>query len=954
MNLNIGDKIQGFTCTSIRECIELNGRLVQMMHDETGAELCWADNGESNKLFSVALRTLPSDNTGVFHILEHSVLCGSDRFPVKEPFVELLKSSMNTFLNAMTFPDKTLYPVSSRNEHDFMNLMSVYLDAVFSPLILKNANIFYQEGHHIEQTEEGLRFNGVVFNEMKGAMAGADEAIGQKMLSLLYPDTCYGYNSGGDPEEIPELTYEGFLDAYRRFYHPSNARFYLDGDIPLENTLKMINTAISGRGRRTDIPDVVMQKPVGCEYAGKFEIAHNEPKTDRTRMEIAKIIGTWRDQTKIMALNVLADVLTGSNESYLTRAVLEAGLAQDVDMDVEGGIAQPYAILSFKNIPDGKVEELKNLVRKETEKLVNDGIDRRSLKASLNCYEFRVREPKEPAALLRCMNSFNTWLYGGDPIDGVAYEEGFVKLNRMIEEGGFEKLLSEILLDENGRCTIVSVPSYSLSAQKDEIEKAKLAAIAEKWTDEERCANAVLNEKLRLWQEMGDTPEALDTLPKLTLSEVDPEPEFTDTEVNSVNGVQVLYHPVPSNGIINFSLYFRLTDRTLEEMPKLSMLENLLGALGTDKYSAQELEETIKNDIGRMSFAMKVLTCRKDRTKCVPMLAARCSVLEANLDKAKELITEILLHTDFSDEVRVREILLQLNDYNREAGPSAGHTIARACTMAHYGADLAAAEAISGYTAARWLRAAAEQPDKSAADICGYLSGLQKEIFTRSRMTVSVTASDRADMADMIDKYEAGTCVPENVFYQTTLPKKMGVVIPAQIGFSAQSGYTRDYCGALRVASNILSLDYLWNVVRVRGGAYGTGIVAGRSGIVSTYSYRDPSPEGSLKANLNAADYLLSFCDNGQAHEKYVISAISNTEPLLSPAKRGIHADDDYMEGFDREYKRRIRREMLETGIDDLRRCADIIENFAAEGDTCIVAGEAILEHCEGYTITEW
>lgn len=954
MNLKIGDKRFGFICTNIRACAEINGNLVEMVHEETGALLCWADNGENNKLFSVAFKTIPSDDTGVFHILEHSVLCGSKKYPVREPFVELLKSSMNTFLNAMTFPDKTLYPVSSRNRTDYLNLMNVYLDAVFAPMILQNPNIFYQEGHHIERDDKTLNFNGVVFNEMKGAMSGADESIGQELMNMLYPDTCYSCNSGGDPSVIPNLTYEQFIDTYNRFYHPSNARFYLDGAIPLDETLEAIDAAIRGRGKRTDLPEIGMQIPTGGRRTTRFEIGDNESCEDRGRMEIAKVYGTWKNGTDIMAINVLADVLAGSNESVLTHAVLQAGLAQDVDMDIEGGIAQPYTVLSFKNIPDGKTDELYTLVRETFEQLVRDGIDHKALHASLNCYEFRMREPKEPAALLRCLNAFNTWLYGGDPIDGVSYEKRFVELREMVENGAFERLLQDLFLNPAGLCTLISTPAYHISDEKNAEERKRLDEIARSWTQADFDANDAILEQLRAWQTTPDSNEAIATLPALTLSEVDPAPDHIPTEISVSDGVKVLYHAIPGNGIVNLSVYFKLTDFAYEDLPKLSMLENLLGSLGTENLSALELEERVKNDLGRMNFHLKVSACNSDPEHCVPMLAVRCSVLEDNLDKAYELLTEILLRTDFSDEDRIREILLQLNDYNREVGPTAGHTIARACTMAHYGADLACVEAISGYTASRWLRDSVADIENSVSEISRYLIALRERVFTAARMTISVTYDRPIDLMPLIRSFPMGEAAPEKVAYKTRLPERLGIRIPAQIGFSAQSVYTPDYCGQLRVAANILSLDYLWNVVRVRGGAYGTGMAAGRSGVVSSYSYRDPSPMNALEANKQAADYLRAFCDRGESIDKYIISSIASTEPLLSPAKRGMAADDDYLDGYDYEHRCRIRREMLSTDHAALRKCADTIESFASNGGICIVAGEAILNDCEGLRVADW
>lgn len=440
MNLNETAARHGFCVDRVRESEELHGQMVEMHHKKTGAQLVWVDNGEVNKTFCVAFKTLPEDSTGVFHILEHSVLCGSAKYPVREPFVELLKSSMYTFLNAMTFPDKTIYPVSSRNEQDFLNLAEVYLDAVFAPRILQDPNIFYQEGWHIELDENGAPlYKGVVFNEMKGAMSDVDEQIYQKTLDVLFPANCYGWNSGGDPKHIPDLTYEQFLRMYRRYYHPSNARIFLDGAIPLDKVLTLAEEYLSRFDRLDEKHEIPMQKPFAAEAEQAYEIGAEEDTADKTMLTLAKIVAPWSDTVRVTATEILFDVLTGSNDAPLKKALLATGKCQDVGMSLDNAMAQPYMMLTLRNIADGSEQELRQMIRDTVQQLVKTGLDKEALTASINSSEFSARQPGEPSGLLRCIHALDAWLYGGDPMQPLLSEERYQKLREMAAGDGFDR-----------------------------------------------------------------------------------------------------------------------------------------------------------------------------------------------------------------------------------------------------------------------------------------------------------------------------------------------------------------------------------------------------------------------------------------------------------------------------------------------------------------------------------
>ena len=947
MELTVGSKLCGFTVTRIREEKELSGRLVEMVHDKSGAQLAWVDNGDINKLFSITFKTLPENSTGVFHILEHSVLCGSEKYPVKEPFVDLLKSSMNTFLNAMTFQDKTMYPVSSRNEKDFLNLTSVYLDAVFAPAILKNPNIFYQEGWHIEQDEEGkLSYKGVVFNEMKGAVSDVDDFLTEEMLGLVYPDNAYGYNSGGEPAVIPTLTYDEFIKTYKRFYHPSNARVFLDGAVPLEKTLRMIDAYLANCEPLTDLPQFEPQESKAAEKTVDYALAEDEDPADKGRLMVGKIFADLKDPVKSMAAGVLFNSLTDSNDSPLKKAVLDSGLAQDMSVDVIDDIPQPFYQMQLKNVKDGKDEELWMLIKDTCDSLCADGIDRKGLIAAINRSEFNFKSPNEPAGLIRCIKSMTTWLHDEDPMTYLAVDGIYAKLRENLSGSYYEDLLAELVSGE-GLCKLHAKASHTAAAEKDAAEAERLEAVAKGWTEEDRKANKKLNEELVAWQQAPDSPAAKAMLPKLPISEVSAEPQWVDTKITAEKGVAVLYHPVPSHGIVNINMYFSLGNRSLAELTRLASLSGLLGELPTKYHSSVELAQEVKTYLGSLSFRIASYARKDVVTEAAPMLMVSASVLSENLEKASELISEILLFTRFDDHEKIRNILKQADIMSRQMIVGAGHAYARLIAMSGCTADAAIAEAITGNSYMNWLHRMTAEFDGRVDAYTKLLDDTLRDACCRERLIVSVTATDYVSLSGLFESFPRGTAVPPFGKYSGTLPERTGTKIPALVGFSSQaihlSQLGAEYDGSLAVASNILSFDYLWNKVRVQGGAYGTGLRTDVSGFVTTYSYRDPTPAKSVEINKELGDYLRKLCDEKVPLDNFIIAAVAATEPLLPPAARGAMADKYWFSGYSYDYIKAARAQMLDVNYDKLRWCAYVADAMAAKGRVAAVGQEGQL-----------
>ncbi|MBR3043734.1 MAG: insulinase family protein [Oscillospiraceae bacterium] len=954
----IGDQLHGFTVTRIRESEELRGRLVELTFDQTGTELVWVDNGLENKLFSVAFKTLPEDSTGVFHILEHSVLCGSDKYPVREPFVELLKSSMNTFLNAMTFPDKTMYPVSSRNLRDFLNLTEVYLDAVFAPAILENPNIFYQEGWHIEEDESGtLRYKGVVFNEMKGALSSPDELADYKMLELLFPDTCYGFNSGGDPAVIPTLTYEQFKETYHRFYHPSNARIYLDGAVPIEETLALIESYLSRFGKSDNLPVIRMQTRKPATATQYYELAADEELTDKSRLTAGRIFCGWEERAKLIAVRILLDVICGSNETPVKRAVLSAGLAQELDIAVDDSIAQPTLLIHAKNVTDGKADEILPLIRKTAAELVENGLDYSALEASANRLEFRLLEPDEPQGLDRCINCMESWLYGGDPMQKLVYHDDFATIRTMLKEKQFEALLKELLLAEDGTAVLYSLPSHTRGDEVRQEETDRLAKIRAAWSESDLEANRALNASLQKWQQTPDTAEQLATLPTLPISEVSEIPSWTETIEKQAEGVTVLFHPVACSGIVHLTLNFAMTDYSLEELSLLSHISSLYGKLATTNYTGLALQQALKNKLGRFITNLDVSSKKDVTAVCTPYFTVRCSVLEEKLPEAFDLIIEVLKETDLRQKEKIREIIVQANEQLKQLGVMSGHSLGVLSTLSRYAAGATVSSAIAGLPLIQATAALVRDFDARFDAFADLMQKLQTETICRSRLIfASVSAAKEHDISDLLRRLPEGTPVTETAAYQSDLPARMGYQIPAQIGFAVQGYFLPKekfgYNAGWRVAAKLISLSYLWNVVRVQGGAYGTGIAL-RYDSMLTYSYRDPSPARSLEVNRGISEFIRQFCESDEPLDKYIISTLSDDDPLRSPREQAFNADARWFAGRTKDEAIADRKQMLSMTRETLLESCALWDTFAENGAVCVCASENLLADCEDLTIVE-
>ena len=954
------DTLHGFTVQEVRALPELEATIVEMEHVKSGARLVWLDRPDENKTFCIAFRTLPEDDTGVFHILEHSVLCGSEKYQVKEPFVELMKGSMNTFLNAFTFPDKTCYPVSSRNDKDFLNLTRVYMDAVLHPLIYHKPEIFHQEGWHYELPKDGgtPSYKGVVFNEMKGAYSTPETIMVQQILRSLFPDTYYGFESGGNPRHIPELSYEQFLNSHRRFYHPSNSYIILDGQMDIAQVLGILDGEyLAAYDRRTDLPEFVIQKAVKSgPVQAYYESSPSEPQENRARLAWATVLGTYEDREARVAISAIADALCGGSQSPLKQKIISAGLGQDVLMSVEADLAQMCVFLEVRNMDGNRADEVNTALRQELERLVREGLDHRQIEASLASLEFRMRERDygwSPQGLGLTLEVLESWLYGGDPAANLQVGDLFTGLAKKLEEGYFEKLLEQVLLQNPHSCEVLLLPSTTLGEEQRAAEVKRLESAAAAWSEEERAALVREQEALEAWQASSDSPEALASIPALRLSDIPDKPEDIPTEVGSLGDVPLLTHAIPTGGIGYFNLYFDITDLTEEQLSQTALLCTLMGELDTDQYSGLALQRLRRLLLG--GLALNVEPCGRTNAPedCRTYLSVSFSALESKLGEAAALVANILTGSRLDDGGRIQELLHQTLSRLDQGLIGAGHEMAMGRVVAGATVEGAVAESTGGIAYYQWLKALEREFDGRREALLQDLSALRKRIFTTGRLTIGLTGlvdAGRAALDRLLPQLPAESRTVLTCAVKPWGVRREGIIIPAGVSFAAIGGDLLQcgapHSGTLRVARRVIGLQYLWNAIRVQGGAYGAGMMVKRTGGAAFYSYRDPSAARSLEKYRESAAFLRSFCEEKPDLTGMITGAAAAADPLMMPSKRGRTADLLYLRGVTYEDRCQEQREILAATPEALAALAEPIGEISRTGSVCVIGSKAHIEAC--------
>ena len=938
--------LHGFEQTRQRRIDELDAALHEYIHTASGARLCWLEREDENKSFCAAFRTLPFDDTGVFHILEHSVLCGSKHFPVKEPFVELMKGSLNTFLNALTFPDKTCYPVASRNSRDFLNLMRVYLDAVFFPSIHEKPEIFQQEGWHYELRGGVLTRSGVVLNEMKGAFADADELLINAMNRALFPDSPYRFVSGGDPEAIPNLTYEAFTAAHKRFYHPANSYLLLDGSIDQDESFALLDEYLSQFAAIDPDTQIHAQPPVRAERRTiEYPLPAGEPAQQRWKLGCGYVLGTYQDTQTLFAAQVLSDVLCGSNHAPLCRAILEQGLAEDVVLSCDEQCMQPNLLLRVQNFREADLPAIQATIRDTLTALCENGLDREQIEASLASFEFKLRE-RDYGTMPRGLIFELEILATPPPACASA------RCSTICAPPSAQDIMRRFCA---ACCWKIRIPPKSSCARRRPAARNGRSGSAQRLKKRSKhWMRRSAAKSLAALQQEPDSPEALATIPHVQLSDLprDPAPVPTDVEEDG----RLILHAVQTDGIVYPTAYFEADDLTEAQLPYMSVLDAALGQLPAGGMDAQELQKQLRLKLGSLTAALSPYSQYHDPQSYRLYAAVSFSALEARLPEAVRLTAQILTQTDFSDKTKLLELIRQQRDGLQQQIVNSGSSAAMLRASAALNAASACAERCAGVSYYRWLRELEQNFDARADELIETLRALCEKLFVTARMRLSITGGRQNAELVLTGLREAlpTGAVPGAPCQAQLLPiRKEGIVIPSEVSFTAVCGNVHAYSGDLRIACRAASLGHYWNEIRVQGGAYGTGLLVRETGLVSAYTYRDPDCRRSRGAIGRTAAYLEAAAASGEAQDVNIIGAISDAEPLLSPRLQGAVADAWLLKGMTMDDRRRMRHELLDAGPVSLAACAGQIGSALDSGVVCALGPRPQLEACGDLELQE-
>lgn len=955
------EKLSAYRVVEHKTIEEMQSEGIVLEHKKTKARLFLVSNDDENKVFCIGFRTPPDNDCGLPHILEHSVLCGSDKFPLKDPFVELVKGSLNTFLNAMTYPDKTVYPVASCNDKDFQNLMDVYMDAVLHPNIYKEEKIFRQEGWHyeLESKDAPLIYNGVVYNEMKGAYSSPESLLDSVTQKTLFPDTCYGKDSGGDPLHIPELSYEKFLDFHRTYYHPSNSYIYLYGDMDMAEKLTWLDEEYLSHYEERPVDSRIreqkaFEKPVEREFS--YSITDGESGEDATYLSVNTVVGDDLDPKLYVAFQILEYTLLDAPGAPLKQALIDAGIGKDILGGYESGILQPFFSVIAKDANKEQKGEFLAIVKGTLRKLADQGINRKSLLAGMNYFEFKYREAdygSAPKGLMYGLQCLDSWLYDGDPMTHLCYQETFDFLKKEVENGYFEQLIKDYLLDNPFEAVIVVAPEKNLTAKEDEKLAKKLADYKASLSEEELEKLVKATRELKEYQDTPSTPEILAKIPLLTREDIDKKAETFFWTEKEEDGIKVLHHNFFTSGIGYLKVLFNTSVLPQEDLPYAGLLKSVLGSISTEHYSYSDLTSEIHLNSGGMDFSVTSYANLQDAEQFTGAFVASIRVLYDKLDFGFTMLEEILNHSVFTDEKRLGEVIQETRSRARMKLENAGHSTAVSRATSYFSATAYYNELTGGTAYYHFLEQLEKDYPAKKQEIIAKLQEVSRKLFTRSNMLVNYTADENGyeKLPETLKLLSAKLPEGSRETYVFTYPVKNvneGLKTSAQVDYVARCGNFRDaglaYTGALKILQVILSYDYLWLNIRVKGGAYGCMSGFGRSGEGYLVSYRDPNLKETNEIYEGIPAYLEQFDPDERDMTKYVIGTISNLDAPLTPSVKGSRGLSAYLSGVTEEMMQTERDQVLQATKEDIRALAAHVRAVLQTGSFCVVGNEEKIE----------
>lgn len=953
------EEVTSYEVLEKREIKELRSTAYLCRHKKTDAKVVLMENEDENKVFYIGFRTTPRESTGVSHILEHSVLCGSKNFPVKDPFIELAKGSLNTFLNAMTYPDKTVYPVASCNDKDFQNLMHVYLDAVFYPNIYNHDMTFRQEGWHyeMEDMDSELTINGVVYNEMKGAFSSPDDVLEREILNSLFPDNAYSEESGGDPDHIPELTYEHYLDMHRTYYHPSNSYIYLYGNMDMAEKLMFMDehylSAFEKLEIDTDIQEqIAFEKP--REVRKQYSISEGEELKENTYLSYNIAMENNLNPEHYLAFQILDYVLCSAPGAKVKQALLDAGIGKDVYGFYDNGVKQPYFSFVSKNTDGEKKEKFISIIEKKLQQLCEEGLDKKSLTAALNYYEFKYREGdfgSYPPGLMYGLQILDSWLYDESlPFIHVEAEDTFKSLRDKIGTDYYENLIKEHLLNNNHKTILIVEPVENLAEEKEKALHEKLQAYKKSLTEQEKEKIVTDTAALLEFQETEDTPEELKCIPVLKKEDIKKETGKLFNEEKRIGETVSLYHDIFTNGISYFRLMFKAMQVPTEYLTYLGIFKNVIGLVDTKQFSYSQLFDEIHIETGGMVPVVNLYTDSTDLSKCDVYFEWKVKTLESKLREAYDLSKEVLLNSVFEDDKRLYEIIAELKSRMQSDMTSSGHQVAMGRAASYFSKAAAISNEMNGIPLYRLVCDIEKNYEEKKKELKEKLRNICKFLFRPENLMFDFTGSKNAyetfagivsDLAAQLYNcdlsVEGFTVVPEK--------KNEAFMTAGQVQYVAKAGNFLQkglpYTGALRMLKVIMGYDYLWNQVRVKGGAYGCMSGFSKNGDSFFVSYRDPNLIKTLDVYSGAVDYLKNFTGDERTMTQYLIGAISDLDTPLTPQSKGLRSLSAYMTKQTEEDFQKERDELLVADEETIRGLAKYVESFLEDDCICVVGAAA-------------
>ena len=948
-----------------REIAELRSKATLCRHKKTGARVILMENEDENKVFYIGFRTTPRESTGVSHILEHSVLCGSKNFPVKDPFIELAKGSLNTFLNAMTYPDKTVYPVASCNDKDFQNLMHVYLDAVFYPNIYKHDMTFRQEGWHyeMETMDSDLTINGVVYNEMKGAFSSPDDVLEREILNSLFPDNAYSEESGGDPDHIPELTYEHYLEMHKTYYHPSNSYIYLYGNMDMAEKLVFLDVNyLSAFDRLETDTDIEKQEAFETprEIKKQYSLSEGEELKENTYLSYNIAMKDNLNPEHYLAFQVLDYALCSAPGAPLKQALLDAGIGKDVYGFYDNGVKQPYFSVVSKNTDEDRKEEFISVIENALSKLIQKGIDKKSLTAALNYYEFKYREGdygSYPPGLMYGLQILDSWLYDENlPFIHVQADDTFKSLREKIDSDYYEKLMQEYLLENTHKTILIVEPVENLAEEKEKVLHEKLQAYKASLSKEELEKIVADTQALLEFQEAEDSPEDMACIPVLEKEDIKKETSKLYNEEKKIGENISLYHNIFTNGISYFRFMFKAMQVPTDDLTYLGLFKHMIGLVDTTHYSYSQLFNEIHIETGGMVPVLNLYTDSKNLSKCDVYFEWKVKTLESKLQEAYDLSKEVLLHSLFEDDKRLYEIIAELKSRMQSDMVSSGHQVAMGRAASYFSNAAAISGKMNGMELYRLVCDIEKNYNERKEELKAKLQEVCKFLFRPENLMFDFTGSSEA--YDIFAHIVAGlrdelyTCQLEESGFSLVPEKKNEAFMTAgQVQYVAKAGNFLNkglpYTGALRMLKVIMGYDYLWNQVRVKGGAYGCMSGFSKNGDSYFVSYRDPNLTKTLEVYDNAVEYLRNFSGDERTMTQYLIGAISDLDTPLTPQSKGLRSLSAYMTKQTEADFQKERDELLAADVDTIRGLGKYIAAILEDDCICVVGAAAKVKECQ-------